>query len=123
MLWVVTAIHLTFGLLGGDGVWLEIVRDGVVGTAWADDDQLSAERSYALYFVASGIPLLALAQLAQERVRATGRLPLYVGLNLVAFGVLVCAVQFPVTGAWMILATGVFAVWASLRSAPPQPAE
>ncbi|WP_276310123.1 DUF6463 family protein [Nocardioides speluncae] len=116
-LWVVTAIHLLFGLLG-DAVWLEILRDGVVGTAWADDDLLSAERSYTLYFTATGIPLLAMAQLAQDRVRTTGRLPLYVGVNLLAFGVLVCTVQFPITGAWMILAIGVFAVWTSLLSPP-----
>lgn len=116
-LWAVTAIHLLFGLLA-DPVWLEIARDGVVGTGWADDDLLAAERGYALYFEVTGIALLGFTQLVYDRVRATGRLPVYVGTYLVAGGGLICLVQFPVTGAWSLLAVGVFALWVSLRPDP-----
>lgn len=117
VLWLITAIHLLFGLTA-DPVWLEIARDGVIGTGWPDDDLLAAERGYGLYFVVTGIALLGFTQLVQDRIRATGKLPAYVGGYLVLSGGLICLVQFPVTGAWSLVAAGVFALYVSLRDGP-----
>lgn len=121
LLWLIAGVHLLYGVLG-DAVWLDMVRDGLVGTALVDDDLLAAERHYALYFEVTGIAMLPIAHLAQDRVRATGQLPLYLGLYLLAAGVVLCAVE-PVTGAWSIVVAAIFAIYVSLRDGPRSGAE
>jgi hypothetical protein len=116
LLWLIAGVHLVYGVLV-DTVWLEMMRDGLFGTASVDDDLLAAERMFALYFEVSGIAMLALAHLAQDRVRTTGQLPLYFGLYLLAAGAVLCAVE-PATGAWSIVAAAIFAIYVSLRPGP-----
>lgn len=61
--------------------------------------------------------MLPVAHLARDRVRTTGRLPLYLGLYLLGIGALLCTVD-PVTGAWSIVAAAAFAIYVSLRDGP-----
>lgn len=117
VLWLIAIVHLVYGVAAYT-VWPDMVREGLLDTAFADDDQLAAERKFFLYFQATGIAMLPVAHQAQDRVRATGQVPLYLGLYLLALGIVLCVVEFSATGAWVILVAAALAIFVSLRSGP-----
>lgn len=117
LLWLIAIVHLVYGVVVYT-VWPDMVREGLLDTAFADDDLVSAERKFFLYFEATGIAMLPVAHLAQDRVRASGQVPLYLGLYLLALGLVLCVVEFSATGAWVILVVAALALYVSLRPEP-----
>ncbi|WP_052423187.1 DUF6463 family protein [Nonomuraea candida] len=97
--------------------WAAIAADGfvrsVVDTGAAD----YFAREASVWFMVSGVALLALGTLARHIVRTTGRLPAQLGWYLVLLGLALCAIYFPVTGGWPVLAIGVLALVAARRGA------
>ncbi|WUH99440.1 DUF6463 family protein [Spirillospora sp. NBC_00431] len=95
--------------------WSAIVQDGffrsVVDTEAAD----YFEREFSVWWMVSGVALLAMGTLAQHVLRATGRLPAQLGWYLVALGVPLCVFYFPVTGGWPVLIIGILALVAARR--------
>lgn len=98
--------------------WDAIARDGVfrsVVDTGADDYAL---REFSIWWMVSGIALLAMGTLTRSIVRATGRLPAQTGWYLVAVGVPLCVIYFPVTGGWPVLAIGLLALWGARHPTP-----
>ncbi|WFB05968.1 DUF6463 family protein [Streptomyces sp. LX-29] len=96
--------------------WNAIVRDGffrsVVDTGAAD----YFEREFSVWWMVSGVALLALGTLSRHVVRTTGHLPAQVGWYLLGLGVPLCVIYFPVTGGWPVTAIGVLGLVAARRT-------
>ncbi|MFD0901820.1 DUF6463 family protein [Actinomadura sediminis] len=98
--------------------WADIAGDGFVRTAVDTDAPGYFEREASIWFMSAGIALLAIGTLTRHVLRATGRLPAQVGWYLLALGVPMCAIYFPVTGSWALLIIGLLALYAARRPAP-----
>lgn len=108
-LWAVAVIHVLVALIATGPAWLDMVDDGMVGAAYDGGALAVAEREFAVYFLACGVGLFGIAAVAGEVVRATGRLPRSFALWLTVAGVLLCVTEFAATGAWALLAIGLWA--------------
>ena len=69
-----------------------------------------------MWFLALGLAFAALAELARESVRATGRLPARLGEWLIGIGALIVLVA-PASGGWLVVGLGVWTMWAVRRNA------
>ncbi|GGS83147.1 DUF6463 family protein [Nonomuraea spiralis] len=93
--------------------WAAIAADGFWrGVADTDAADYSARES-SVWFMVSGVALLALGTLARHVLRTTGRLPAQLGWYLVAIGLALCVLYFPVTGGWPLLAIGLLSLVAA----------
>ncbi|MER6951621.1 DUF6463 family protein [Nonomuraea sp. NPDC000554] len=113
---IATAVlHFVWALVQPNA-WAAIAADGfwrsVIDTSAAD----YFARESSVWFMISGVALLALGTLAQHIVRTTGRLPAQLGWYLVAIGFALCVIYFPVTGGWPVLAIGVLGLVAARRT-------
>lgn len=101
--------------------WSGLMADGFVG-ANADTGAASyALREASIWFMAAGVALFAFASLARTAVRETGRLPAALGWFLLAMGVPLSLVYFPVTGSWALVVIGVLSVYAARSPSWPRP--
>jgi hypothetical protein len=73
-------------------------------------------REYTIWFMVAGVANLAIGTLTASAVRSTGRVPKQVGWYLLAIGVPICALYFPVTGGWAPVAVGIAALTAAYRT-------
>jgi hypothetical protein len=92
--------------IAGDGFWRTVV-DTEAGDYFA--------REASVWFLVSGVTLLAMGTLARHVIRTTGRLPAQLGWYLVVIGIPLCVFYFPVTGGWPVVAIGVLALLAARR--------
>ncbi|MEU0569086.1 DUF6463 family protein [Nonomuraea sp. NPDC005983] len=98
--------------------WARIASDGFL-SAVADESAADYwPREGSVWFMACGVALLALGTLSRHVVRTTGRLPAQIGWYLLALGVPLCVLYFPVTGSWALPVIGVLALLAARKSAP-----
>ncbi|MGW1997736.1 DUF6463 family protein [Embleya sp. NPDC001921] len=111
-------VHFAYALAVDDYVWPQMVRDGLLATADDHDSVDYHQRESTLWFSVAGILLLALGTLGRHCLRTTGRLPVQIGWYLMASGVLLSVVEFPVTGGWLVAGIGILALAASRRSGP-----
>ncbi|NRQ39879.1 hypothetical protein HII36_49830 [Nonomuraea sp. NN258] len=95
-----------WGAIAGDG-FLAAVADTGAADYFARDS--------SVWFLVGGIAMLALGTLSAHTVRATGRMPAQVGWYLLAMGVPLCVLYFPVTGSWVLPVLGVMALLAARR--------
>jgi hypothetical protein len=103
------ALHIAIGL--ADPRTRDLVDAGLVGALDGDPG-----REAILWFLALGLAFAALAELARESVRATGRLPTRLGEWLVGIGALIVLVA-PASGGWLVLGLGGWAMWAVRQKA------
>ncbi|WP_217198300.1 DUF6463 family protein [Streptomyces buecherae] len=96
--------------------WMDIVRDGFVGTVVDTEADGYWPREASVWFMAAGVTLLALGTLTRHIVRTTGRVPAQLGWYLLLIGVPTAAISFPVTGSWALIGIGALAL-ADRRSA------
>ncbi|WP_143591493.1 DUF6463 family protein [Thermoactinospora rubra] len=68
-------------------------------------------RESSVWFMVSGVVLLALGTLARHIIRTTGRLPAQVGWYLVAIGFALCLIYFPSPAAGRFSRSGCSASW------------
>ncbi|MEU7897380.1 DUF6463 family protein [Nonomuraea sp. NPDC049152] len=97
----------SWSAMAGDGFWASAADSG------ASD---YFKREYTLYFFAVGILLLALGTLARRLAHTTGHLPGQIGWYLITSGALLCVIEFPITGGWLMVAIGVLGLVASRRT-------
>lgn len=81
-----------------------LIRDGLIG-AVRDD----ASRESAVWFVVSGLGLVALADTGRSHHQQHGRLPARYGAWVLAAGAVVTA-ALPASPGWLVMAAGVMAV-------------
>ncbi|MFG2328351.1 DUF6463 family protein [Streptomyces sp. NPDC048604] len=115
----VALLHFVWGLVAQPHAWGAIGRDGVLRSVVDTDARDHFLREFSVWWMVSGVALLAIGTLARHAVRTTGRLPAQVGWYLVAVGVPLCVLYFPVTGGWPVLATGLLGLAAARRPAGP----
>ncbi|MFE3449950.1 DUF6463 family protein [Nonomuraea sp. NPDC059194] len=96
--------------------WAAIVADGFLATVVDTGLPDFWIRESSVWFMASGIALLALGTLTRQILRATGRVPAQIGWYLLALGVPMCALYFPVTGSWALVVIGVLVLAAARRT-------
>ncbi|MEU4575230.1 DUF6463 family protein [Nonomuraea sp. NPDC023979] len=113
-------VHFAYALATPNS-WADMAGDGF----WASAADTAAadyyKREYTLYFFAAGILLLALGTLARTLAHATGRFPAQVGWYLIISGALLCVIEFPVTGGWLMVAIGVLGLVAARRASTARP--
>lgn len=97
--------------------WSAIAGDGFVRSVADIGAGDHFAREAAVWFLVAGVALLALGTLSRHLIRTTGRLPAQLGWYLVAIGVPLCVLYFPVTGGWAVLAIGVLALLAAREPA------
>lgn len=107
-------IHCAYGLVQPNE-WANIVRDGVVASVVDTDSADYFARDASVWFMMGGIALLAIGALTRYAVIETGRIPASVGCFLVAMGIPLTLIYFPLTGGWLVLAIGVIALLAARR--------
>lgn len=110
---IATAVlHLVWAF-AQPNAWGEIARDGFF-MALADMNAPGYwPREGSVWFLACGPALLAIGTLARHAVRTTGRLPAQVGWYMLALGVPLCVLYFPVTGSWVLPVIGVLGLVAA----------
>nr|WP_255513090.1 DUF6463 family protein [Kribbella sp. VKM Ac-2527] len=114
---ILGAVHLVYGVVESPGVIRDMLADGLVSTAD------NAERGYVVWFMVSGVALLAVAWMARWAARTVGRMPAALGWWLVVIGALIVITE-PVSGGWLVMLLGALTVVAARRAirAVPQPA-
>ncbi|MFF5205669.1 DUF6463 family protein [Streptosporangium sp. NPDC000396] len=120
---IATAVLHFVWALAQPNDWAGIVGDGFVRTAIDPNAPEYYPREASIWFMAAGIVILAMGTLSLHVVRTTGRLPAQVGWYLLATGVPMCAIYFPVTGSWALVVIGVLALIAARRPAGPRGGE
>lgn len=95
--------------------WDDIFRDGFAATVVDTDAPGYWNREASVWFLTSGALLLVLGTMTRLAVRLTGRMPAQVGWFLLATGVPLCAIYFPVTGSWALVVLGALALIATYR--------
>ncbi|MGI5292144.1 DUF6463 family protein [Nonomuraea polychroma] len=95
--------------------WVGIVGDGFFMTNVDVTAPHYFAREATVWYLACGVAMLAIGTLARYALRAAGRLPAQVGWYLLALGVPMCVIYFPVTGSWALVAIGLLALAASRR--------
>ncbi|MFD3678416.1 DUF6463 family protein [Streptomyces sp. NPDC058613] len=112
---IATAVlHFVYAVAAPNN-WLPMLRDGLFDTVRGQSDVIAAERHGDLWFLITGIGLLALGTMSQQTVRQVGRLPVQVGSYLLAIGTIAFVVE-PVSGAVLVIALGVLAAIAARPS-------
>ncbi|TDD67171.1 hypothetical protein E1262_19735 [Jiangella aurantiaca] len=101
--------------------WSGLMADGFVGANVDTGAASYALREASIWFMAAGLALFALASLARTAVRETGRLPAQLGWYLLAMGVPLSLVYFPVAGSWALVVIGVLSVYAARSPSSPSP--
>ncbi|WP_026402421.1 DUF6463 family protein [Actinomadura rifamycini] len=114
---IATAILHFVWAFAQPNAWADIVADGFVRTAVDTDAPGYFEREASIWFMGAGIALLALGTLTRQALRTTGRVPAQVGWYLLALGVPLSVIYFPVTGSWALVVIGVLALLAARRPA------
>ncbi|MFD7325760.1 DUF6463 family protein [Streptomyces sp. NPDC059875] len=99
--------------------WGAIADAGFLSSVVDTDAADYFDREASVWFMVSGIALLALGTLSRHIARTTGRLPAQLGWYLLAIGIPLCVIYFPVTGSWALLVIGVLALVATHRSQEP----
>ncbi|WP_406860648.1 DUF6463 family protein [Streptomyces sp. HUAS MG47] len=117
----IALLHFVYGLVAQPHAWGAIARDGVLRSVVDTGARDHFLREFSVWWMISGVALLAMGTLARHAVRTTGRLPAQVGWYLVAVGIPLCVLYFPVTGGWPVLAVGVLGLVAARRPAAPDP--
>ncbi|MGP3975679.1 DUF6463 family protein [Streptomyces sp. 8N114] len=97
--------------------WAGIAQDGFVRTSIDSDAADYFEREASIWFLTCGVAFLALGTLARHTLRVTGHLPAQIGWYLLALGVPLCVIYFPVTGSWALPVIGILALIATRRTA------
>lgn len=103
--------------------WNRIAADGFLSTVVDVGAPDYWPREGSVWFLACGVMLLALGTMTAAMVRATGRVPAQVGWYLLAAGVPMCVIYFPVTGSWALPVIGVLALVAAKRADRTTPRE
>ncbi|RIQ22870.1 DUF6463 family protein [Jiangella rhizosphaerae] len=101
--------------------WSGLVADGFVRANVDTGAASYALREASIWFMAAGIALFALASLARTAVHETGRVPASLGWYLLALGVPLSLVYFPVTGSWALVVIGALSVYAARSPSSPRP--
>ncbi|MEU7899605.1 DUF6463 family protein [Nonomuraea sp. NPDC049152] len=96
--------------------WAAIAGDGFLGSVADTEAPDFWARESTVWFMVSGIALPALGTLTLHAVRTTGRVPAQIGWYLLAMGIPLCVLYFPVTGSWALLVIGVPALAAARRT-------
>jgi hypothetical protein len=110
---IVTAVlHFVWAFVQPNA-WDAIARDGFAATVVDPDAPGYWEREASVWFLVSGASFLILGTLTRALVRATGRMPAQVGWFLMATGVPLCVIYFPVTGGWAEVVIGALALAAA----------
>jgi hypothetical protein len=107
-------LHLLSGLVNL-AVLHRIAAAGFVNTLAGHDD-----RGVVVWFLATGVALLALGELARWAVAQTGRVPARLGWWLLGLAVPVM-VLMPVSGAVLYAVIGLFALRAASRTRRSEP--
>jgi hypothetical protein len=110
------ALHFVWAFVQPNA-WAGIAGDGFLSSAADPEAAGYFARDASVWFMVSGIALLALGTLARHIVSATGRLPAQLGWYLVIIGFVLSVIYFPVTGGWPVLVIGVLALVAARRAA------
>jgi hypothetical protein len=108
------ALHLAYAV-ADQATWSDVIGDGL----W-DAVEPDAARESELWFLVLSPALFALGAVARNHVRATGELPASLGVWLVVTGLLI-SVLVPLSGGWVILATGVLTLAAAREPTPGSP--
>ncbi|PJK18369.1 DUF6463 family protein [Mycolicibacterium goodii] len=115
LIFATATIHCIYGLVQPNQ-WGDIVRDGVVASVVDAGSPDYFARDASVWFMTCGIALLAIGALTQFAVTQTGSIPASVGWFLVAIGIPLSLIYFPVSGGWLVLAVGVIALLAARQS-------
>ncbi|RFU41969.1 hypothetical protein DZF91_09030 [Actinomadura logoneensis] len=115
---IATAVlHFAWAFLQPNA-WDDIVRDGFAAAVADPDAPGHWNREASVWFLIAGALLFVLGTMTRLAVRLTGRVPAQVGWFLLATGVPLCVLYFPVTGSWALLVLGVLALAATYRTEP-----
>ncbi|MFI7441245.1 DUF6463 family protein [Nonomuraea indica] len=115
-------VHFAYAL-ATPNAWSAMAGDGFWASAADSDASDYYEREFTLYFFAAGILLLALGTLARRFVHIAGHLPGQIGWYLIISGALLCVIEFPITGGWLMVAIGVLGLIASRRTSRTREAD
>lgn len=96
--------------------WAGIAGDGFLSTVVDSEAPGFWTREASVWFMCAGVALLAIGTLSRHAVQTTGRLPAQVGWYMLAIGVPLCVIYFPVTGSWPLLVIGVLGLVAARRT-------
>ncbi|GAA2389805.1 DUF6463 family protein [Nonomuraea africana] len=99
--------------------WAVIAREGFFRTNVDTEAPDYFVHEATIWFMASGVALLAIGTLAQHVARTTGRLPAQVGWYMLIIGVPLSVIYFPVTGSWPLLVIGALGLVAARRPGAP----
>ncbi|MFD1934350.1 MULTISPECIES: DUF6463 family protein [Nonomuraea] len=113
---IATALLHFVWALAQPNAWAAIAGDGFLGSVVDTEAPDFWVRESSVWFMTCGVALLALGTLTLHAVRTTGRVPAQVGWYLLAMGVPLCVLYFPVTGSWALLVIGVLALAAARRT-------
>lgn len=109
-------IHCVYGLIQPNE-WGDIVRDGVLASVVDADSADYFARDASVWFMMCGIALLAIGALTRYAVTQTGRVPASVGWFLLAIGIPLVLIYFPLNGGWLVSAIGAIALLAARHPA------
>ncbi|GLY66627.1 DUF6463 family protein [Amycolatopsis taiwanensis] len=112
---ITAVLHFVWGFALSN-VWDAITHDGFFPPAVDTDTPAYWHREAGVWFLVSGALLLVLGTMTRSVVRLTGRVPAQVGWFLMATGVPLCLLTFPVTGAWALIAISILALTATYRA-------
>ncbi|WP_454195833.1 DUF6463 family protein [Nocardia sp. Marseille-Q1738] len=115
LIFATAAIHFVWAFVQPND-WAGIAGEGFWATAADVDDPDYFARDASVWFMMCGIALLSIGTLTRDALAATGRVPAHVGWYMIAIGIPLTAIYFPVTGGWLILAIGAVAMGAARRS-------
>ncbi|GAB4586187.1 DUF6463 family protein [Nocardia sp. IFM 10818] len=102
LIFAAAAVHFVWAFVRPNA-WSGIVRDGVWAAAADRDSPDHFEREASVWFLIAGIALLALGSLTRRILIATGTTPVAVGWYLLAVGIPLTVIYFPLTGGWLML--------------------
>ncbi|MGK8500820.1 DUF6463 family protein [Nocardia asiatica] len=120
LLFATAAIHFGYAFIQPND-WSGIAAEGFLATASDTSDPSYFARDASVWFMMCGIALLSIGALTRNALTATGRVPAHVGWCLVAIGIPLTVIYFPVTGGWLMLAIGAVALAAAYRPGPAGP--
>ncbi|MEV0296230.1 DUF6463 family protein [Nocardia sp. NPDC050710] len=115
LIFATAAIHFVYAFIQPND-WAGIAGEGFLATAADVDDPDYFARDATVWFMIGGIAMLAIGTLTRNALATTGRVPAHVGWYLIAIGIPLTVIYFPVTGGWLMLAIGAVALAAARRS-------
>jgi hypothetical protein len=118
LLFATAAIHFVYAFIQPND-WSGIASEGFLAAASDTGDPAYFARDASMWFMMCGIALLSIGTLTRNALSATGRVPGHVGWYLVAIGIPLTVIYFPVTGGWLILAVAAVALAAAHRVGQP----